>query len=80
MTDQSPIVLGDEDGAIAFKADGTYKLFLGRKATEPKSPEHLLLMMALFSALKADDEIKQAVMACVDQLTGESEAGKALVN
>lgn len=70
MTDQTPITLGDEDGAIVFRADGTYEVKLGNKAKELIAPDHLVLMIGLHGLLDLE-EFREDVMAMVDDVMDE---------
>jgi hypothetical protein len=71
MTDKALFALGEEDGAIVFRADGTYELRFGRKAKQAEAAEHLLLMIGLHGMLSSDDEVKAEVIEYVDEILAE---------
>ena len=65
MTDKTLIALGDEDGAIVFRADGVCELRFGKRAKQMAAPDHLVLMVGLHGMLEVED-FRQEVIELVD--------------
>ncbi len=66
MTDMTPVHLDDEDGALIFRADGSYEMRWGKRAKQLlEAPDHLVLMIGIHSLLDVE-EFREDVQALVD--------------
>ena len=70
MTERTIISLGDEDGALIFKADGSCEIKFGAKAKQIAAPGHLVLMVGLHGMLGLE-EFRDEVIEYVDGVVEE---------